>query len=452
MPTTRTQINCPNCRQPITADIDQVFDVAVDPSAKTRLLSGQYNLAQCPHCGFHGNISTPTVYHDPAKELLLTFVPPELGLPRDEQEKVIGGLIKQVVDNLPAEQRKGYLFNPQAALTLQGLVERILQEDGISKEMIEAQQQRVSLIQRLVGISDEETLKTVVAEEEKHIDAEFYALLSQLIQVSAVQGDQTQAKQLSDLQQKLLPLTEYGRQIQEQSKEVEAAVKALNDAGKDLTREKLLELVLEAPNDIRVDAYASLARPGMDYQFFQLLSEKIEQAEGEEKVRLTELRERLLELTKEIDAQMEARLQVARQNVNALAATDNIRENTLANLGAIDEFFLQALELEMAAAKESGEEEKLGKLQQIIETLQEASRAAAGPDPQFLQQLIDAEPDARKALMEEHADQINDKFIETLTGLVVQLDNTDNKELAEKARAVYREAVRFSMKASMQAK
>jgi ribosomal protein S27E len=67
-----TRVNCPVCKQQITADIDQLFDVAQDPTAKQRLLSGTFNLVRCPHCGYEGPITTPIVYHDPDKELLLT--------------------------------------------------------------------------------------------------------------------------------------------------------------------------------------------------------------------------------------------------------------------------------------------------------------------------------------------------------------------------------------------
>ncbi len=38
----KTRVNCPNCRQPITADIEQLFDVNVDPSAKQKMLSGTF--------------------------------------------------------------------------------------------------------------------------------------------------------------------------------------------------------------------------------------------------------------------------------------------------------------------------------------------------------------------------------------------------------------------------
>ncbi|MBP8163915.1 MAG: hypothetical protein KAX86_00635, partial [Anaerolineales bacterium] len=108
----QTQISCPRCRQMIAANVEQLFDVTHDPASKQRLLSGQSNHARCPHCGYDGRLSTPIVYHDNEKELLLTYFPPELGLPLNEQEKLIGPLIKQVMDRLPPEKRKGYLLKP----------------------------------------------------------------------------------------------------------------------------------------------------------------------------------------------------------------------------------------------------------------------------------------------------------------------------------------------------
>jgi len=52
-------------------------------------------------------IGSPIVYHDPDKELLLTFFPPEMGVPLNEQERQIGPLLKQVVNALPNEKAKG---------------------------------------------------------------------------------------------------------------------------------------------------------------------------------------------------------------------------------------------------------------------------------------------------------------------------------------------------------
>ena len=52
-------LTCPNCRQPILADVEQLFDVGVDPSAKQRFLSGAVNIVQCPNCGYQGSLATP---------------------------------------------------------------------------------------------------------------------------------------------------------------------------------------------------------------------------------------------------------------------------------------------------------------------------------------------------------------------------------------------------------
>jgi hypothetical protein len=388
------------------------------------------------------------VYHDPSKELLLTFVPPELNLPRDEQEKTFGKLINQAVENLPQEERKGYLFSPQTVLTLQGLVERILQEDGISKEMIENQQKRVALIQRLAGVTDEKVFEKTVKEEDENIDSEFFSILTQMIQLSAQQGDQAGATLLNDLQGKLLPLTTVGKEIQARAKEVEEALKTLQDAGEGLDREKLLEIVLEAPNEDRVDAYVSLARPGMDYEFFAKLTEKIDQAEGDEKERLTALREQLLKATSEVDEQIQARMSVSLQNLNTLIQAEDIRQATLANLPAIDEYFIQTLETEMNAAEQAKDKDRLEKLKQIVEAIEEAAKAISAPS-ELLQKLIDADDDARKKLFEEHAEEITPAFIESLTSLLVRLDGPENVEMADKVRSVYRQAVRFSMQSSM---
>src|SRR5574342_1385549 len=83
----QTQIACPNCRQMIKANVEQLFDVTQDPQAKQRLLGGGSNMARCPYCGYQGRLATPIVYHDNEKELLLSFFPPELNVPLNERSE-----------------------------------------------------------------------------------------------------------------------------------------------------------------------------------------------------------------------------------------------------------------------------------------------------------------------------------------------------------------------------
>lgn len=442
----RTQVRCPNCRQPVTADIDQLFDVDADPSAKQRLISGAFNLINCPHCGYQGQISTPLVYHDSEKELLLTFFPPELGLPVNEQERALGGMINQVVNRLPQEKRKAYLLRPQTTLTLQGLVERVLEGEGITREMIQAQQQRLNLIQRLLSASDD-VREEIARQEDQQMDSEFFSLLNRLIETSLMGGDQEAARQLSELQKTLLSHTTFGRQVQEQSKEVEAAVASLQAIGQGLTREKLLDLVMEAPNETRLSALVSLARPGFDYQFFQILSERIDKARGDGRARLVKLREQLLELTRQVDQQMEARQNASLQLLNSILQAEDVAEAMLQNLAGVDEFFINQLNRSMETAQREGDTARLQKLEQVVQVLQQIS---APPGLHLIEELVEA-PDeqARRQILEANQDQITQEFMDTLTNVVSQVQSGEDKEMAERIREVHRQVLRFSMQSNL---
>src|SRR3990170_843831 len=253
----KTQVPCPNCRQPVIADVEQLFDAGADPQAKQRLLSGNVNVLRCPHCGFQGSLATPIIYHDPAKELLLTYFPHELNVPVMEQERRIAPLLNRVVNSLKQEQRKGYLLKPQQMFTLQSLVEKVLEGEGVTKEMLDAQRKRVDLLQRLLTAS-EDTLPTLVKSEAASIDSEFFTLLSRMLEAGMSARDEASAAKLGKIQEALLEHTELGKQIKHQADEIEAARSTLEAAGKDLTREKLLELLIEAiGNDVRLNALAA---------------------------------------------------------------------------------------------------------------------------------------------------------------------------------------------------
>ncbi len=317
----QTQIACPNCRQMITANIEQLFDVTQDPQAKQRLLSGASNMARCPHCGYQGRLATPIVYHDNEKELLLTFFPPELNVPLNDQERTFGPLIKKVTESLPPEKRKGYLLKPIPNLSYESMIKLILEKDGVTPEMLKEQQDRVAVIEQLLQANTADVRSEIIKQNLNLFDEQFFGLFSRLAQGAAGSGQEPVAKAMVELQKQLLEETEFGRQLKESVGEMEAATKSLQEAGQGLTREKLLDIVLESQNEARIRAYVSLARGGMDYQFFQLLSEKIEKASGDEKQKLEALREKLLHFTSELDKQMEARYKQAQNFIEIIACT-----------------------------------------------------------------------------------------------------------------------------------
>jgi hypothetical protein len=270
-----------------------------------------------------------------------------------------------------------------------------------------------------------------------------------LIEASVGSGDQESAKRLGDLQKKLLPKTTFGRQIQEQSKDVEAAIQQLQSAGKSLTREKLLEMVIKAPNDTQLSVLASLGRPGMDYEFFTLLSERIDQARDEGRERLITLRDKLLEMTRAIDKQMEERLSLAKKNLNAIIQAKEIKEIMMQNLSLVDEFFVQAFNEEMETARKVSDLEKISKLKQVEEVVDKAS--APPPEVGLIQEFLEAansESDLQKKL-EEHKAEITPEFMDILSNLLVRTESENDAELKVRLNKVFSAALRITMAANL---
>lgn len=449
----QTQIACPRCRQMIAANVEQLFDVTQDPQAKQRLLGGVSNMARCPHCGYQGRLATPIVYHDNAKELLLTFFPPELGLPLNEQEKVIGPLIKQIMERLPAEKRKGYLLNPVPNLTYESMVQLILGKDGITPEMLKEQQDRVSIVERLLQASAADVRSEIIKQNIQLFDEQFFALFSRLAQSAAQSGQEPVARAMMDLQKQLLEETEFGRGLKESVGELEAASKELQALGQGLTREKLLELVIAAPNDARIRAYTSLVRSGMDYQFFQMLTEKIDKASAEEKANLESIRDKVLGFTNEIDKQLEARYKQSQDFVESILAQDDVVQAVQQNLDGFTQDSVDIVNQMLRQASEKNDYTRMGKLQKMVEVLRQASTP---PEVEFIEHLLDAPDDASlDKMLNDNANLVNDQFMEALIGLVAQVDqaaeqgNPEAKALSEKLGKLYKSAVKLSMKKNL---
>lgn len=442
----KIQTTCPRCRQPILAEVQQLFDMTTDPTAKQKLLSGSMNVARCQSCGYEGMIGSPIVYHDPSKELLLTFFPPEMAVTVNAQEKQIGPLINQVVNALPPEKRKGYLFQPQTMLTFQTMVDRILEADGITKEMVEAQQKRVGLIQRLLSTPNPEDRKTLIHQEEALVDADFFAILSTLIQSTVMQGDEKSVQVLAGIQNELLEETETGRQLKEQSMETQAAVKELQEASKNgLTREKLLDIIVKVKSENTLATLVSLARSGMDYQLFQILSDRIEKAEGEVKQHLTDLRDKLLTLTREIDQEIQKRLEEGAKQLESILNAPSIEEAVRQKLPELDEFFSQSIRTEFEKARQAGDLARIEKIQKVIAAVEKES--APPPEIDLIQKMMDA-PDeaARRKLLEENAAIVNDDFLKALNSIIAEGEaHKQSPELLDALQNVYKSALKYSM-------
>jgi hypothetical protein len=419
-PALPTQVQCPSCGNRFNTQIRTVIDVGEQPELKEQFLQGKVNYARCPECGTGGVLSTPLVYHDPEKELLITFVPSELGLSAEEQEQFIGELVNAVMNNVPAEERKGYFLQPKMVLSMDSLYDAILEGEGVSPEMLQAQRQRIDLINRLLtNLDDNKTFDELVEKHKERLDYEFFLVLSDLIDNYRESGDED-AKVLESLRGKLLERVDLG---------VPPVVT------EDSSHDEVIETLRQIESEQAFRRAVAVNRARLDYSFFQALTAKIESAEAaddDETVQaLSELRQKILD---EIQAQ-DNLAREAEDRASLLIMNLNEAEDLQAELrehqDELDEVFFLVLSRYIESARRQNQETRAQKLQRILDGAIELLEERLPPDARLINRLIRAEyPDETNELLEAHRGLLTDEFEEQLERYTEQLADDGQEDLA----------------------
>jgi len=450
----RVQTSCPNCQQPMVAEIQQVIDGGKNPQQKELILSGGLNLAQCQACGFQGQLPVPMVYHDAEKEILFTLLPTDISKTMEEKEGALAPLLKNIIDSLEPKERKGYLFQPKAMLTMNSMIKSILLEDGITEEMIESQREKVKLLDDLF-VQEGEVLTEKIRNNNEKIDREFFALFAEIAQRIIASQDEKAVEKIQSIQKILMAETDVGKEILAETQEIQAASKSLEALGKNLTRSSLLELIISAPTNERVRALTSLARPAMDYEFFQTFTEKIEKSKEEARSGLVEKRNLMLKLTQEIDQQVQERINSAKEIINTIIEGESIEESLIRNIDQIDQIFVQTLSSELELSKRENLTEREEKLENLLHKIQELTNP---PELKMVEKLLSAADDEGELenLMENSKDQISPQLIDYMTSIISNFEEKINDAEGEdrdemegtltRLKTVYNAALRRSMK------
>lgn len=448
MPPLKTIVSCPQCRQPVSIMLEQLFDVTQDPEAKRRFLNGQFNLINCPSCRYQGQAATLLLYHDADKEILMSYVPMTLGLPQAEQERAIGKLVNEVINKLPQEKRKGYLLNPRQALTLQGIADRVLEADGVTREMMDAQRAKAQLLQTLLTTPDEQ-LPAFIKEKDAEIDETTFQMLSASIQATAANGNQAAARRMMDLQNKLAEHSTIGQKLLARQQKVQDAVRELQQLGDQLNPNKLMELVLKADSDETLAAYVSLARPLIDYSFFESLTRRIDRAPAEEKAALTRKRDVILGMTQEMDEAAKARIGEATQALKKLLEARDLNKALEEEAGVIDDTFMAVLAENINAARKANRLDVLAQLNRVQEAINKLVEASAPPEVKFINQLLDLKTDAEaEAELKRRAAEITPELMQTLNYLAENMRQGGRNDLADRLEKLYGVALGEQMAAN----
>lgn len=449
-----TSVRCPQCKQPTQAIIEQLFDVTTDPEAKRRLLGRVSNYVRCATCGHQGPLSTPIVYHDNEKELLLTYFPPELGLSANDQERIIGPLIKQAMERLPQEKRKAYFLSPKNFFTFQSMMENILEKDGVTKDMLDEQQKQLALLQRLLETPISENRVAMIKEQAAIVNEKFFMLFERVAQSAIASGEKEAMDSLTQIQQELINNTEHGKKVSAEIGEMEEAVRSLQTLGNNLTRESLIQLLIDAPNEARVTALVNMTRGGMDQPFFDAFNIAIDAAPPEDQARLKGIRDKVLEVTKELDIIMRRQVEEADKFIKKLLESSDLEQATLANIQAFEnETVMAVLEAKVREAQTSGIQTELEKYSKIFAIIQQASTP---PEIELINGLVEIadQDDALEKALKENADLITDEVEQFTLSMIQQIEKSDQvderaKEILDRLNIVYRKILSNKMRRNL---
>ncbi len=427
------QVRCPRCQTPFAAQIVNVIDVRQHPQLKAALLSGLLNRAECPGCGAVSVLNVPLVYHDPDKELLLVLVPAELNLPADQQQRMIGGLVQAIMSHVPAEQRKGYFLRPQTILSMQRLVETVLEADGVTPEMLNEQRQRLQLLEDMVRAKDDAAqLKALIDAHREQLDYAFVAMLTATAQDAQMAGDATSAEQLLSLRDTLLQdpaLVSRMPQPLAPGTTLEGAL------------EKLEPLI---GDDDALAAMVVINRPAFDYAFFQGLTAKMEQARSSGDTahaeRLATLRTRLLE---EIDQQDKA-LQAAQQEdlrlLEEILASPDPQMAIRQQMGRIDTLFLSTLGAAIDKARREGDIARSARLDGLRRTILNVLAESMPPEMRLINRLLGTErPEERQAALAASPELLSDDLEHLVEDLLEEVQGQGRTETAARLQAILAE-------------
>jgi hypothetical protein len=425
------QLACPNCRTPLRAQIFTLVDVGQQPELKNYLLSGQLNMVACPNCGNVSMLAAPLIYHDPSKQLFFVHFPQQLNASTQDQEKFVGDATSLIMRSLPENMPKGYLLAPRRFLSLNSLIEAVLEADGITKEMIEAQQRRVDLIGQLAEAYEqgEEQLAQLVEQRRADIDYEFMATLTAFAEAS-VRSQQDESTQiLIGLRDKLVELVGFDDEPGDEQ---------------DVSLDDALDRLTSVPDEELELAVGEL-RPLIDYSFFEELTSRIDAAtqagDAETAQRLTSRRQQIVEMVERLDAQAKELFEAGANLLNAVLATDDPDAVLRERHEEIGEAFMLVLEANQVAAERAGRADMVERLADIRDRALVIAQESLPPEEKLINQLLQAEtPQESSQLLRQNMGMVNTAFVKRINEMADQFEKDGRQALGARLRQIGREA------------
>ena len=154
-------------------------------------------------------------------------------------------------------------------------------------------------------------------------------------------GREQAAQSLAGLQQVLIEETAYGKKMGARMASIEAF-------RKDPTREALIEQLVNAPDQETREALVAMGRQLIDYLFFQMLTQRVDAASGDEKQKMVDLRKEVQDTRDKLDEASRAFMEQKANLINTILTSDKPEDVARQHEEEIDEVFVSLLQGEHA--------------------------------------------------------------------------------------------------------
>jgi hypothetical protein len=440
-PPTGVQVQCPSCRTPFTAGVFSIIDLGANPELRQALLGGQVNLALCPQCGAGGSLSAPLMVHDPENEFLGVLVPSQARLSDVQAQKVIGEMSQALMRRLPNEARRGYMLQAKQYFDWETFLEKFWEFEGVSREDLHRQRDQSELISSLVRLANDETAMRMVIERKKQlVDENFFALLGQVMQAYAAQGQTENMQAIRNVRQHLMESTEAGAKVKEMESKLRSAAERIRP---DMSREDVLDLLLEywGKNEEGERIAATLltmARSMIDYQFLMILSGRIDRTQDEEaRADLMELRELIVEMTSQQNQSREALIQQSQAVLQEVLQSPDMDAALHQRIDSLDELFLSLVAANLEQAEAKGATFAVKRLRSLYDKAIAILQERMPPEMRLINQLMMAQDEsAVRSLLKENRALLNQEFVGALSNLEQRFRSEGSDEVANRIKSL----------------
>jgi hypothetical protein len=192
-----------------------------------------------------------------------------------------------------------------------------------------------------------------------------------------------------------------------------------------------------------VNALVSMGQQGLNYEFFTLLSEEIDErsqaGEQETAARLTELRQELLDMQEAMRQQSQQMLANANETLQTILSAEDQQTAVREQMEKIDDAFMYLLSASIAKAEQEGQSVHALALRNVQSLIMNEVEQQAPPEIQLMNRLIRAESEEeQRQILADNPQAASPQFLEMVTMVIGEVEAAGEEALVERLRQVQR--------------